>query len=130
MTTYDTPDCPLVLADYVAPFGSAFYDGFAADREAKRVMSKATHDVVERVLGAWLKGPGVMDCKLGAANGMLEVWLNNLPGSDEHLLAYYRVPLRDVVLAAAATSLDYEELPPSSVSNLLRALADEIDTGA
>lgn len=118
---------PLVLEDYCALFNSAFYDGFAADKEANRVMSEAAHDAVERVLGAWLKRSGVMSCKLDVGDGTLDVWLDGLIEGEE-LLASYRVPLREVVLAAAETAREYDA-EPSDISAMLRALADEIDKG-
>lgn len=123
--TIDTPHRRLELDDYPESFGSPFYEGFAADAEGKRVMSYATHDVVERVLGGWLKRPGVMSCKLDVGDGMLAVWLDSLIEGEE-LLASYRVPLREVVLAAAETAREYDA-DPSDISAMLRALADEID---
>lgn len=125
MTTYDNPYRKAKLLECSDPWGS-LGDAFGTRKEYARVMSPAALDVIERVVMRWFERPGVLCCRLNIPEQAVDVHIS-APDENDHI-ASYSLPLAELVLSAAQTSEEDYRLPPSTVSSMLRKLADEIDT--
>ena len=120
--TYDNPYRDAKLVEY-SYYGEGIY--FAFNEEHAKVMSVAAHSAVEQVIKAWFNRPGAVACKLDIEDRTVDVYIEDPYGED--VLAQFSLPLAELVLSAANTSKGHVGLPPSTVSNLLRELADQIE---
>lgn len=122
--TYDNPYRDAELVEY-SDNGGGIYYAFNENEEHAKVMSEAAHSAVEQVIKAWFSRPGAIACKLDIEDRAINVYVEGPDGGDH--LAEFSLSLAELVLSAANTSNDYVGLPPSTVSNLLRELADQIE---
>lgn len=123
MKTYATPYRDAALDDLSTSWSSDIYYLIHADSRASLAMSESAHEGVARVLSKFFKRRGFMSHRLRIGDGEIYTAIS----TADDLVADYRVSLRDLVLSAAAHSEDYDELPRSALSSMLRNLADEID---
>lgn len=123
MKTYATPYRDATLDDLSPGWSSDIYYLIDADHKASRAMSEIAHEGVARVLSKLFKRRGFMAHRLRIGDGKIYTAIS----TADDLVADYHVSLRDLVLSAAVHAEDYEELPRSALSSMLRKLADEID---
>ena len=122
--TYDSPFRDATLVECSGD-GWIFYHAISANEDDARVMSSAAYDIVERTFLNWLKMPDVLSCALDVEEQAVRVYINT-PNGDDHV-AEFTLPFAELVLSAANTCQEWDGVPPSDVSAMLRKLADEID---
>lgn len=121
---YDNPFRDATVVEVSDP-GGAIYYAISENEEYDRVMSPGAYEAIEEVICDWFKQPGALCCRLHPKEHDLLMYIS-APDSDEHI-ASFKLPLAELVLAAAINSEESHGIPPSHISAALRQLADQID---
>lgn len=125
MTKYDSPYRATTLFD--CDDANGFYYAISANDADDAVMSRAAYEVVQRTVVDWFQRPGVVCAKLNIHEQEVELFISSpCKGEFDHM-ACFSLPVSELFLSAAQTATEYEGLSPSSVSDMLRKLADQID---